>query len=206
MKKFILGMMVALLFISKAGLFRLSLAVPREPAPVNNQLIRLHVIANSDSPADQALKYRVRDAVIAEMEPVFARASGIDEVRQLLGENLPRIESLAASTVARAGEKYPVYTYFGYFDFPTKSYGQFTLPAGRYEAVRIVIGQGQGANWWCVLFPPLCFVNISNGIAENRERGVNPEPGVAKLPPQIRFKSLEWLQVQRGQLAKLINW
>lgn len=197
MRKFIVPLAIVLGIGLAVGCLVWSIG-NKDEGLASDQLIRLHVIANSDSSADQALKYRVRDRVINQMEPVFAQAADINEVRQRLRDNLPQIQALAAATVGEAGEDYPVAVYFGPANFPTKSYGSLTLPAGRYEAVRIVIGDGQGANWWCVLFPPLCFVNIANGIADNGG-------GTPAQPPQVRLKSLEWLKSKQGQLAKLMD-
>ncbi|MGE5576380.1 MAG: stage II sporulation protein R [Syntrophothermus sp.] len=131
-------------------------------------LIRLHVIANSDLVYDQELKLQVRDAIIREAAETFRSAKTIGEARQVLTANLARIDGIARRTVAEAGYHYPVRTELGVFPFPAKAYGVAVLPAGNYEALRVVIGAGQGKNWWCVLFPPLCFVNLDSGLATRR--------------------------------------
>lgn len=122
-------------------------------------LIRLHVLANSDSSQDQALKLLVRDRVLNEMKDRFRKSKDLAESRQILLECLPLIEDIAEETLLTEGFDYDVKAMHGQYDFPTKNYGSFILPAGQYEAVRVVIGEGRGANWWCVLFPPLCLVN-----------------------------------------------
>lgn len=132
-------------------------------------LIRFHVLANSDTPADQALKYKVRDTVVQSMSPRFGEAGDIETARKTAKENLEYIKQVALERIKAEGKDYPVTVSLGRFDFPTKTYHikaadenkveDLTLPAGEYEAVRVVIGNGDGANWWCVLFPPLCFVN-----------------------------------------------
>lgn len=127
-------------------------------------LIRFHVIANSDSDRDQALKRKVRDLIVKEMTSEFSKAKNLDEARKITKVHLEEIGSIAAEEVKAWGEDYPVSVRLGNFDFPVKTYGELTLPAGNYEAVRVVIGQGQGANWWCVLFPPLCFVDVSRSM------------------------------------------
>lgn len=136
---------------------------PAAPADANSGLIRLHVIANSDSPADQAVKYQVRDAIVGAMGEKFSRAGNAQEAREIVFENLGYIQQLAVEKVRSAGRDYPVTVELGRFPFPARTYhgwtADFTLPAGDYEAVRVVLGQGAGANWWCVLFPPLCFVD-----------------------------------------------
>jgi stage II sporulation protein R len=122
-------------------------------------LIRLHILANSDSQADQQLKYMVRDQVIEEMSIKFKDSQSLGESRQIIRDNLPLLEQTARETLKKLGSSYDVRAAYGVFSFPTRYYGDFTLPAGEYEAVRLIIGNGEGANWWCVLFPPLCFVS-----------------------------------------------
>ncbi len=142
-----------------------------------HNLIRFHVIANSDSDRDQALKRKVRDLIVKEMTPEFSEAKNLDQAREIAASHLEEIRSIAVEEVKDWGEDYPVSVQLGNFDFPVKSYGDLTLPAGNYEAVRVVIGDGQGANWWCVLFPPLCFVDVSRSMgAPEPEAGfANPE-------------------------------
>ncbi len=122
-------------------------------------LIRLHVLANSNSPEDQALKYKVRDRIVQMMGERFKNSRSIEESREILLNSLPQAEEEARQILRQEGSACSATAYYGEFDFPTRYYGQFALPAGKYEAVRIVIGEGQGANWWCVLFPPLCFAD-----------------------------------------------
>ena len=155
-------------------------------------LIRFHVLANSDSPADQALKRKVRDRIVQEMSPIFSEAGDIKEAREVAQEYLGEMEKLAAQVIKEEGEEYPVSARLGNYPFPTKSYGQLTLPAGEYEAVRVVIGQGAGANWWCVLFPPLCFVSLSESIATAAPEAI-PTSTVRNQRPkvEIRFKIVE---------------
>lgn len=138
-------------------------------------LIRLHVLANSNSAEDQELKYMVRDKVIELMTDKFRNSRSLEESRQILLNNMDVLEEAAFACLQEAGADYPVRALYGQFQFPTRYYGSFFLPAGRYEAVRIVIGQGQGANWWCVLFPPLCFV----------EGKTVPDPGGADTVRKI---------------------
>lgn len=128
-------------------------------------LIRLHVLANSDSEADQALKHKVRDEIIKAMAPEFLASGDIDSARLIARANLDRIELIASRVIKAEGKDYPVTAEMGNFPFPTKHYGGFILPAGDYEAVRVVIGSGGGTNWWCVLFPPLCFVDMTRYLA-----------------------------------------
>lgn len=126
----------------------------------STNLIRLHIVPNSDSAVDQALKHRVRRAVVAVMAPEFRGVKDVRVARRLVDCNMWRIKQVASREVALAGAEYDVRVYHGRFNFPEKTYGSLTLPAGEYEAVRVVLGAGKGHNWWCVLFPPLCMVSV----------------------------------------------
>lgn len=134
-----------------------------DPRP--NQLIRFHVLANSDSEQDQKLKRAVRDAILKEVSPQLAVSRSLDESRTILKQLSPEMENIGRLVVTDWGKDYSVHTEYGHFSFPTKSYGSLVLPAGDYEALRIVIGEGKGSNWWCVLFPPLCFIDIEQSTA-----------------------------------------
>lgn len=136
-----------------------------EVSPTPDQLIRFHVLANSDSEKDQELKRAVRDAILKEVSPRLAVSKSLDESRQIIKKIRPDMESIGRSVVKMWGKDYSVSTEYGNFMFPTKSYGSLVLPAGNYEALRVVIGEGQGSNWWCVLFPALCFVDINQSTA-----------------------------------------
>ncbi|MCT4593726.1 MAG: stage II sporulation protein R [Anaeromicrobium sp.] len=135
-----------------------------------NELIRFHVIANSDSPKDQALKLKVRDEVIKKLNPKFEKSKSLDESRDIIKKNIDIIEEVAGEVIASNGYNYEVKASLGEVNFPTKNYGSITLPAGEYEALRVVIGDGDGANWWCVLFPPLCFIDMENGLTDERTK------------------------------------
>ena len=147
-------------------LFMLALAVYgviswlHEPAVAiagDNLPFRLHIVANSDNAADQTLKLQVRDAVVAYLTPLLADVETAEEARAVVMENIPQLEALAAGITADFG--YGAYAEVGHFDFPAKRYGQVYMPAGEYPALRLVLGEGVGHNWWCVLYPPLCFVD-----------------------------------------------
>jgi len=158
----------------------------------SSNLIRFHVIANSDSERDQALKRRVRNAVVRHMTPEFAKAANLAEARLIAASHLEEIKAVAQSEVNTQGENFPVRAVLGKFSFPVRSYGNLTLPAGEHEAVRIVIGKGQGANWWCVLFPPLCFVDVS----KEAKIKADSSSSVSLTPDEeikVKFKILELL-------------
>lgn len=154
------------------------------------ELIRFHVLANSDSEEDQALKRAVRDAILKEVSPRLAESHSLEESRQILKSLRPELERIGKTVVLAWGKTYEVKTDYGYFTFPTKSYGSLVLPAGEYEAVRVLIGKAEGSNWWCVLFPPLCFVDIDHSTAVP----VDGKPGIpiqqasqAKPKPVVKF-------------------
>jgi len=144
-----------------------------------NNLIRFHVIANSNSPADQATKYRVRDSVVSAMSGKFDQVDNIQQARKITRENLDYIQQLAVQEVRAGGKDYPVTIKTGRYMFPARTYQNnfydFTLSAGEYEAVRVVLGRGVGANWWCVLFPPLCFVDPA-GVVPAKKTNTNDSP------------------------------
>ncbi len=155
-------------------------------------LIRIHVLANSDSQADQQLKLQVKDAVVRYLQPQLEQSQSIEESRQIIQDQLPQIAQTATNTLRQAGSSYDVTLQYGHFDFPVKYYGSFSLPAGNYEALRILIGQGKGQNWWCVLFPPMCFTD-SNVSTSGKYTDQTPERKVV-----IKWKSAELLQQWMG--------
>lgn len=131
------------------------------------KLIRFHVLANSDSENDQALKLKVRDKIIASMQDKLKVSESIEETRNIVNDNIENMTQVALEEIKANGKDYSVEIKLEPHEFPTKSYGDFTLPAGEYEAVRVLIGKAKGANWWCVMFPPLCFVDSTNGLADS---------------------------------------
>jgi stage II sporulation protein R len=130
---------------------------------IASKIIRFHVIANSDSKDDQALKLKVRDKVLEYMQPKLKKSKSIDESRKIIKENNEEIISIANRVIKENGYNYSVRSTLSNENFPIKTYGNITLPQGKYEAYRIIIGTGKGQNWWCVMFPPVCFVDITKG-------------------------------------------
>lgn len=167
----------------------LTLPVWRAPAETEraDTLLRLHVRANSDSPTDQALKYQVRDAVLAVLAVHMEQAAGADAARENVDAAMPAVLAAAQAAVASAGFDYSVSASLGEADFPTRLYGTRVYRAGRYQALQIYLGEGRGENWWCVLFPPLCFVEASPDVAI-------PVSGEQPAVIQPRSRLLEWLQ------------
>ena len=131
---------------------------------LSNSVLRLHILANSNSNEDQELKYKVRDNIINYMNSITKNIDSKEEALRIAKENESEFISIAKQTIRDNGFDYDVNINFGNFYFPTKTYGDISLPAGEYDAIRIEIGESQGQNWWCVMFPPLCFVDISSGI------------------------------------------
>ncbi len=129
---------------------------------LSEDVLRLHVIAHSDNPSDQQLKLEVKDQVVAQMRAALVDAVSATEAQEIAIREIPAIKQCAEETIAARGYDYTVNVEIGRHDFPTKSYGNLVFPAGQYQAVRVIIGEGQGKNWWCVLFPPLCMVSSSD--------------------------------------------
>ncbi len=134
----------------------------RVESALSDNVLRLHVIANSDSDADQNLKLTVRDKILSEAGEIFENQNDISAAKERIKANICEIEKIAAKTIKENGFDYPVKVTFGKSEFPTKAYGKVTLPAGTYEALKVEIGEAKGKNWWCVMFPPLCFVDASS--------------------------------------------
>lgn len=130
---------------------------------IAKKVIRFHVIANSDTVEDQTLKLKVRDEVLKYISPKLKFSKDINESRKILKDNDEKIKKIALKTIKDNGYAYDVNTTLRQDNFPIKQYGNIILPEGTYEAYRIVIGTGNGHNWWCVMFPPLCFVDITKG-------------------------------------------
>lgn len=133
------------------------------------KLIRFHVIANSDSDSDQALKLKVRDEILKYIAPKLENSKNIDESRKIIKDNDAYIKKISSEVIKKNGYSYKVTSTLGQFDFPVKQYGNIVLPEGNYEAYRVVIGSGEGKNWWCVMFPPLCFVDLTKGEVAVKE-------------------------------------
>lgn len=157
---------------------------------VKTDTLRLHIIANSDSDFDQELKLRVRDRVLEYTGKLFAEASGKTEAEALAKYSASDIKAVAEEVIAESGANYSVSVEITNMWFETRSYDGFTLPAGDYDAVRIIIGAGEGHNWWCVMYPPLCLPGAENAL---QKYGANAK-FVEGDGFEIRFAFLEWLE------------
>lgn len=142
---------------------------------IADSVFRLHVIANSDSAEDQNLKYIVRDKVIEYMSSISQNTSSKEDVIEIAKANLDKIQAIASQTIRENGYTYSVNVEVGNFSFPSKRYGDITLPPGYYDALRIKIGEAEGQNWWCVMFPPLCFVDVTSGVVPDESKEIMKE-------------------------------
>ncbi|CAM4473958.1 stage II sporulation protein R [Paenibacillus endophyticus] len=132
---------------------------------IPQEAIRLRILANSDRPADQLVKRLVRDEIVKAMSSWATGPQTIEEARQSIMDHMPEIERITATVLQSRGFGYGASAELGIVPFPTKMYGNEVYPAGDYEALRITLGEGGGQNWWCVLFPPLCFIDAASGEA-----------------------------------------
>lgn len=137
---------------------------------ISDNVFRLHVIANSDSKEDQNLKYIVRDNVLDYVAQISTTASSKEDIINILQDHLTEIEAIALDTIRKNGFDYSVCVEIGNFSFPTKKYGDIILPPGYYDSLKIQIGEATGQNWWCVMFPPLCFVDVTSGIVPEESK------------------------------------
>lgn len=142
---------------------------------LSDNFFRLHILANSDSKTDQDLKLKVRDAIIEYMNSQNLSNYTKSEVISVVENNLEKYRLIAENIINEEGFNYQVSVELGNFHFPTKVYGNISLPAGNYDALRVKIGNAEGQNWWCSLFPPLCFVDISSGIIDDNSKNTLKE-------------------------------
>ncbi len=159
-------------------------------------IVRLHIVANSDSDRDRLLKLYVRDEILEKTRADFTKKADVEK-------NLAAYKEIAEATLRRYGCDDSVRVEYGSFSFPTKHYSSLSLPAGNYDAVRIILGNGEGKNWWCVLFPPLCFVDGTTDAAATKEKMreilsesdyelVTAQGAGGRVPVNIKFKIAEF--------------
>ena len=169
---------------------------------IYESVVRLHVLANSDSDEDQALKLKVRDGVLSYVSPRVIDSKSREEVERILQNELENIQKIAAETVAREGYNYSVVVTLTVEEYPTRNYETMSFPSGEYISLRVMIGEAEGQNWWCVLFPPLCLSAASESV-ENEEAfiavGLNSDQykiitETDETTYYLRFKLLEALQ------------
>ena len=168
---------------------------------IYDSVLRLHVLANSDSEEDQALKLKVRDAILERSEELFSSTLSRDEAIEAVNKNMELLLTEAQRVVEEEGYSYPVSIEFGEEVYPTKNYESFCFPSGSYMSLRIVIGNGEGQNWWCVLFPPMCVAAASKAEPEDAfiSVGLNKDQYGIITETQnptynVRFKVLEVIE------------
>lgn len=162
---------LVLCFISVVSLMTVSISgeikkIDSMSLDYKEKLIRFHVLANSDSEEDQNLKLKVRDAIIDYLQPKLINSSSIEESEKIIISEYNNLEKIGKNIIKENGYNYDIKVGIDYSNFPAKQYSNVVLPAGEYKALRIIIGSGQGKNWWCVMFPPLCFVDEQKGTID----------------------------------------
>lgn len=185
---------------------------------ISDSILRLHVIANSDSAEDQALKRLVRDDILAYMKESMGNGSNLEESKAFVNNHLGDIEKIALNRIGKDGKEYGAKAYLGNFDFPTKVYGDIALPSGNYQALRVVLGDGRGANWWCVLFPPLCFVDATHGtvpdevkdnlkqvLTEDEYAIITTADSEEDIPIKLKFKIVEFFEDSKVQFSGMVK-
>lgn len=184
----VLAIVILVVVVGWGGLFN---RPPQEWVTATDQgaLIRLHILANSDDACDQALKLKVRDAVVEYLAPLLNEADTVDAARRIVSARREDLARIAANVLAANGVTYPVTVEMGRFEFPLRAYGPLVLPSGEYEAVRILLGEAKGKNWWCVLFPPLCVVDAANAVAAPDGTVGDRTPGGCRI--ELRWKVAE---------------
>lgn len=215
MKYKVIAFIIAVLFIYGL-LMNMYINTDHTLSNIKDKIIRFHVVANSDSPKDQALKLKIRDAVINEIRPELKSLVEAEKVKAIIAGNLERIKEAAEREMEKLGEKYDITVDLGVHEFPTKIYGNLSFPAGEYQALNVVIGDGKGKNWWCVMFPPLCFVDAAQGVIsqesleELKEVLTEEEMNMLKsgkekeIPVKMKLKIAEILKGFNTKLSKLI--
>lgn len=180
---------------------------------IADSVVRFHVLANSDEAYDQELKLEVRDAVLLGMTDSLKQSNSIEQTKEILEKEKDEIRQIALNMVESKGYDYDVKVTLSRDLFPQKQYGDIVFPAGIYDAVRIEIGEAKGKNWWCVMFPPLCFVDVSyseiseqgkeklQNVLSEEEYDVVASQTKDSVVPEIKFKIVEWWQER--QITKL---
>lgn len=193
LKRWEMALMFGVLCALMSGMW-----LDQEQGELADSVIRFHVIANSDTQADQTLKLAVRDQVLAKAETLYPKGATLEQAQQALEGHLTQLAAAGQKEVERQGYDYSVSAQITQCWFPTKEYDEFALPAGEYTALRVVIGEGEGQNWWCVAFPPLCLGAASETIDDAVEAGqFTPEQGALMTGDTegyvLKFKALEIL-------------
>ena len=179
----------------------------QEQDALQEKMIRLHVIANSDSQEDQALKLEVRDRVLERATALLEQSSDMLDAKVRLENALPAIETAAQEEISAQGYDYTVSARLEQTEFPTKLYDGFSLPSGEYLALRVVIGEGAGENWWCVVYPPLCMTAATDMQETALTMGLG-EKDISLMTEEntgyvLKFRSVELWENLRQWLQKM---
>lgn len=170
---------------------------------IRGEVLRLHVLANSDSEEDQALKLKVRDRVLKEGADLFEAARTVKDAEEKLAPRVAELEKAALDEIHKQGYDYPVKIKISNEYFSTRTYEKVTLPAGKYRAVRVLIGSGEGKNWWCVMFPPMCLPAAESDTSIDAVLDSGELKLVESNPDyEVRFKVVEWYEKIREALQK----
>ncbi|WP_148321439.1 MULTISPECIES: stage II sporulation protein R [Clostridia] len=180
---------------------------------IKDKLIRFHVIANSDTDEDQNLKLKVRDKVVEALSEKLSNVNSLEEAENVLEENIDYVNEIAKEVIEENNYTYEVTTMLSYENFPDKVYGDCVFPQGNYEAFRVIIGEGKGQNWWCVMFPSLCFVDESKNSVDSsylKEEIENIEPKNNETINEDKEKNKESSNVNNGvkfkfKIVEVIN-
>lgn len=170
---------------------------------IASKILRFHVIANSDCDEDQALKLEIKDAIVEYMKEILADAKNIEDTRNIVTEHMAEIKEIAQAHITARGYSYPVDVFIDHRYFPIKTYGTYTFPAGEYEALCVELGNHSGKNWWCVMYPSLCFVDAVHAVVpeetDEELRHILTEDeyeaiSQGEVKVKYSFKILEWLK------------
>jgi len=185
---------------------------------ISNNIVRLHIVANSDSAVDQELKLKVRDAVLQHMHAKYPDGATREEASEYLKANLPLIKEIAEGVVKENGSDLEVNARYGVYPFPTKEYEGLVLPAGMYEAVRVELGSAKGQNWWCIMFTPLCVADANSlkmdakamnqlreGLGDSNYRLITDIAENNNIPVKIKFRIVEIVENSKIRIAEIIN-
>ena len=169
---------------------------------LKENLLRLHIVANSDSDNDQALKLKVRDKLLEVGDNAFKDTENLILAKEVAEEMIPVFSHAASEVIKQEGYDYSVAVSLGKAHFDTRVYENFTLPAGEYDALKVVIGEGKGKNWWCVIFPSICVPSATN--KELNSVISKPTENITQNAPKykIKFKVVEWYETLKNHLYK----
>lgn len=184
---------------------------------IADRVIRFHVLANSDAKQDQQLKLHVRDAILNYMKPYMQNCNSIEQSKEVLFQSLDEIKKTAEEEIQKNGFDYTISVFLSNDLFPTKSYGNITFPAGMYDALRVEIGEAKGRNWWCVMFPPMCFVDaacddVNDETKQELKKVLTQEEyemiaykQSEEFTPKVKFKIVEWWQKKKTKDRKYVT-